>query len=191
MVTMLGAWQQNLVGKKKIMKAETRIMCSLFLLYPQGCLTSASCWENRRWTRGIPENKEVTEACLSSGVKLWNQDIRVERYKNTPRETKQLPGLGDQTVSWLNVLTYLRKTARKGKISVTNARDGHPSSQESYWLVWDLSQGRVIISLPSHYGNNFYQVWRSCGIALLSEISCITDGGTGLWKARTMKHWNF
>lgn len=42
MVTVLGAWQQNLV-EKKIMKAEQRIMCSLFLLYPQGCLASVSC----------------------------------------------------------------------------------------------------------------------------------------------------
>lgn len=166
-------------------------MCSLFLLYPQGCLTSASCWENRRCTSSIPENREVTEACLSSGVKLWNHNIRVERYENTLKETKQLPGLWDQTVSWLNVLTYTKENCKKRKILVTNARDGHPSSQESYWLVWDLSQGRVIIPLPSHYGNNFYLVWQSYGIALLSEISWITDGGTGLWKARTMKHWNF
>lgn len=41
MVTVVCAWQQNLV-EKEIMKAELGILRSLlFLLYPQGCLTSA------------------------------------------------------------------------------------------------------------------------------------------------------
>ena len=32
-------------------------------------------------------------------------------------------------------INIFKENCKERKISVTNARDGHPSSQESYWLV--------------------------------------------------------
>lgn len=88
-VTVLPAWQQNLV-EKKTMKTQPRILYSLFL-YPQGCLTCASCEEYRKVTGRHPQEQEsITIVRRGEAMKSRHQSGETQNILET--RDQQLPG---------------------------------------------------------------------------------------------------
>lgn len=79
MVTVLSAWQQNLV-EKELMKTVPQILCLLFLLHSQGCFAQHQLLEHRRVIAKHPKNREVREkGSLSLG---FSNEIKISQSRD-------------------------------------------------------------------------------------------------------------
>lgn len=107
MITMLPAWQQILLGGDH--KSNPRTLSSVSLLSPQWYLASPGVWKADELQRGtfITIKREVSSF---QGVQQPNKTSQLKKKTaNCPKKAKQLPGWWEQTVSWLNTLTYLKE----------------------------------------------------------------------------------
>lgn len=105
MMTILCTWQQKLIEKESRTKSPVFSLPSLSTRVPH-------CSQLLRGQKTDWRHPQE-QGSKGSLIILWGKAMKSRHQsgemQNTFKETKQLPGLWEETLSWSNILTYLRE----------------------------------------------------------------------------------